>query len=503
MTWATEQREHWIKKYFPYTGDSRDLSDTRSYINTQDQLKKEYAGRVLLELLQNVDDAANKAALNKVIRTEWVTEFVLDKDSLKVMNHGTTFTGDTLMRLCNGADSDKAEDEETTGAKGIGFLGVLNWSDDIRIYSGDFAVSFSKFGVHKVLDTLNKNNNVIFKTLTDTNPHILELISPLSVPFDVDTDKIPPQWSNKKYNKTYDTCIELRLTPDKIQKVKNAFKTFETDEIYSMLFMRRINKVILTDNTGDMSHTIVISTTENNNIKTITIEKTNGDTTHDKFYFFKYNKYNSIAVPCNWDKNKTFYDTPCICLPADKYNLDRLRRFFISLLWRSSICSRPISLGKYQDIALKILKNEIPDNTDLFLPLIYRRVGRGHVNNMTGIFGAKYLGKRTFIFRFPGYEVMIIINTLHSSSPQMMDIHRQQFSNKEALIFDIDYNTPLDYLLVSNLFKCRDNTPGLKRPPDYVPGQIPLPRRTFVLGNGMQNNLHIKSPYIILPKYDT
>lgn len=306
MTWATEQREHWIKKYFPYTGDSRDLSDTRSYINTQDQLKKEYAGRVLLELLQNVDDAANKAALNKVIRTEWVTEFVLDKDSLKVMNHGTTFTGDTLMRLCNGADSDKAEDEETTGAKGIGFRGVLNWSDDIRIYSGDFAVSFSKFGVHKVLDTLNKNNNVIFKTLTDTNPHILELISPLSVPFDVDTDKIPPQWSNKKYNKTYDTCIELRLTPDKIQKVKNAFKTFETDEIYSMLFMRRINKVILTDNTGDMSHTIVISTTENNNIKTITIEKTNGDTTHDKFYFFKYNKYNSIAVPCNWDKNKTY-----------------------------------------------------------------------------------------------------------------------------------------------------------------------------------------------------
>lgn len=220
-------------------------------------------------------------------------------------------------------------------------------------------------------------------------------------------------------------------------------------------------------------------------------------------YFDGYvNKVLNIEVP-KIDKNKTFYDTPCICLPADKYNLDRLRRFFISLLWRSSICSRPISLGKYQDIALKILKNEIPDNTDLFLPLIYRRVGRGHVNNMTGIFGTKYLGKRAFIFRFPGYEVMIIINTLHSSSPQTMEIHRQQFSTKEALIFDIDYNTPLDYLLVSNLFKCRDNTPGLKRPPDYVPGQMPLPRRTFVLGGGLQNNLHIKSPYIILPKYDT
>lgn len=45
-------------------------------------------------------------------------------------------------------------------------------------------------------------------------------------------------------------------------------------------------------------------------------------------YFDGYvNKVLNIEVP-KIDKNKTFYDTPCICLPADKYNLDRLRRFF-------------------------------------------------------------------------------------------------------------------------------------------------------------------------------
>jgi len=55
-----------------------------------------------------------------------------------------------------------------------------------------------------------------------------------------------------------------------------------------------------------------------------------------------------------------------------------------------------------------------------------------------------------------------------------MAVNQRQFTKDEILIIDIDYNTPLDYQLVSNLFKCRDNTTGLKRPDGYVPQKPPM-----------------------------
>lgn len=198
-------------------------------------------------------------------------------------------------------------------------------------------------------------------------------------------------------------------------------------------------------------------------------------------YFDGYvNKILNIEVP-KLKQTKYLETTPCRSLTADVYDIDRLHRFFISLLWRLSVCSKPIPLGHYQDIALKILKNEIPDDYSLFVPLIYRRVTGGHVDNMTGVFRTKYLGKHAFIFRFPGYEVMIIVNTKHSSNPIAMEINQRQFTKEEVLIIDIDYNTPLDYQLAANLFKCRDNTPGLKRPEGYVPQKTPIFPRQFTL----------------------
>lgn len=194
------------------------------------------------------------------------------------------------------------------------------------------------------------------------------------------------------------------------------------------------------------------------------------------------NKILNIEVP-KLEQTKCILTTPCRSLPAETFDIDRIHRFFISLLWRLSICSKPIPLGKYQDIALKILKNKIPDDYNLFVPLIYRRVTGGHVDNMTGIFHTKYLGKHAYIFRFPGYEVMIVVNTKYSTEPESMAVNQRQFTKEEILIIDIDYNTPLDYQLVSNLFKCRDNTPGIKRPHGYIPQKPPIFSHPIALRN--------------------
>jgi hypothetical protein len=103
-------------------------------------------------------------------------------------------------------------------------------------------------------------------------------------------------------------------------------------------------------------------------------------------------------------------------LQATDFNYDKLRRFFISLVWRVSICkSEPFSLGKYEEIALKILKNEMPDYEDLFLPLIYKKNTKTSVDYITGIFPDKFLGKHNCCFRFPNYEIIVIINTKNSN----------------------------------------------------------------------------------------
>ena len=53
----------------------------------------------------------------------------------------------------------------------------------------------------------------------------------------------------------------------------------------------------------------------------------------------------------------------CWKLPADKFDIPKIRKFFISLIWRFSVIDiRPFPLGKFSDIALKILKGEQPDN---------------------------------------------------------------------------------------------------------------------------------------------
>lgn len=69
-------------------------------------------------------------------------------------------------------------------------------------------------------------------------------------------------------------------------------------------------------------------------------------------------------------------DAQLYLLTDGQFDYHLLRMFFVSLVWRASVSNLPetkdISLGKYQDIALKILKGEIPDNPYLFHPLIIR-----------------------------------------------------------------------------------------------------------------------------------
>ena len=146
----------------------------------------------------------------------------------------------------------------------------------------------------------------------------------------------------------------------------------------------------------------------------------------------------------------------CWKLPADKFDIPKIRKFFISLIWRFSVIDiRPFPLGKFSDIALKILKGEQPDNEKLFLPLIYKRVTGGHVDNFVAAYKIRYLNKWAYDIRFPGYEIVIIVNTENSSDPHMMELHKKLFTKDAIFIVELNRPTPVDYHLVRTLIASR------------------------------------------------
>ncbi len=147
----------------------------------------------------------------------------------------------------------------------------------------------------------------------------------------------------------------------------------------------------------------------------------------------------------------------CWKLSADKFDIQKIRKFFISLIWRFSVIDiKPLPLGKFSDIALQILKGEKPDNENLFLPLIYKRKTGGGVDTFTAAYRIKYLNKWAYDIRFPGYEIVIIINTENSSNKQMMESHKKLFNRKQILIVELDSPTPADYHLVRTLIASRN-----------------------------------------------
>jgi hypothetical protein len=164
--------------------------------------------------------------------------------------------------------------------------------------------------------------------------------------------------------------------------------------------------------------------------------------------------------------NRTFVrigpETWCRLEPKD-YDYDKLRKFFISLVWRVSISSHPFNLGKYQDVALKILKGEIPDDENLFLPLIYRRYTGTNVDFMTAIAQDKFLGRSLCRFRFPHYEILVFTRTKNSTNDQWMSLYKKLFTRDNLIITLADFVNPLDRKLVNNLILSRGEPPKSKR----------------------------------------
>lgn len=314
--WADNLRIRKLKKHFNIT-DADDIRDEVdefiSNLNIQEYIKTDYKGRVLLELFQNADDAANLSNdknKNKI-------KIISDGRILKILNQGITFTEDTLRCIIYPALSNKKEDDiQTTGSKGIGFRSVLNWSDDIKIYSGDFAVHFSKSKCIEEIQNKYKDTP-IYQSMIKNNPDWTDKINFLTYPFTTD---FPKEWvSGKGYlyddNIYYDTCIEIKLNDGAEKDYFSAQNDFLNNHILSMLFFLKIAHICfetidINTNKKEKTHIEITKTTKKNindlNYCVATLSQYEEETEKEtKFHIFNQDT-ETIAVPFDFKATNSY-----------------------------------------------------------------------------------------------------------------------------------------------------------------------------------------------------
>lgn len=158
----------------------------------------------------------------------------------------------------------------------------------------------------------------------------------------------------------------------------------------------------------------------------------------------KYFLYNQVPkTPLQYSDDLPLI--PFYFLASNSFNFTFIRRFFISLLWRACICSTiPVSLGHYEEIALRILKREQVDNENLFIPLIYRKETNTSADLCLTIARYNFLSEDCFYFRFPYYEVLILTDIEFCTNKLYARQLQQLFNRQHLQIYKLMKNTPLD-----------------------------------------------------------
>lgn len=107
-------------------------------VRSERQIADDYAGRELLEMVQNAADAAAEAGGEGRVLIE------ISRDGLLVANSGEPFRSTGIESLMTAHTSDKpSRKRKLIGAKGLGFRALLNWSHEPIISSGALEMGFS------------------------------------------------------------------------------------------------------------------------------------------------------------------------------------------------------------------------------------------------------------------------------------------------------------------------------------------------------------------------
>ncbi len=141
-------------------------------------------------------------------------------------------------------------------------------------------------------------------------------------------------------------------------------------------------------------------------------------------------------------KEKTINDIPKAYLFKEGEDFDyiNLRFFFISLLWRASISSKAmynkVNLGKFEDIALSILKNEKTDDEKYFQTIVFREPEEAPYGKVHYCIKSKFDNVICYKIFFTKFIVCIIPNTKHCRASKGLEYLKLAFNKNEFVIIE-------------------------------------------------------------------
>ncbi len=297
---------------------------------------KGYHGREILELLQNADDAYQKSIdEGKIPDCELEVMIEFKNNILSISNTGTFFDRNGIKAIVQGNNSPKSG--KYIGNKGTGFRSILNWADEIRIYSGEFNIQFSKEIANKLFEEI-KSEEQIIKQL-DKYPKLY--IPILAVPQNIES-----------CYKREMTSIEVVVNSSKTQDDFGVLKQIENIDLRILLFLPNVSKITIETDDEKIIYERII---DEGDFKSLTLFKyvDNEIQIKEQFYLFEKVIENAIeedemkkdirlaiAVPVNFDEFEagnmyTFFpllgvDSPFNCVMHASYVLGDHRDTIIS-----------------------------------------------------------------------------------------------------------------------------------------------------------------------------
>ena len=239
-----------------YSGTSRIIQDYIIAKNT----RSDYKGREVYELLQNAEDQKSEFVLIELDTKEC---------KLSVSNGGGSCTSFSERGFCSimmAHMSPKLNSENSfIGCKGLGFRSLLNWANQISIYSSGVCCKFSNDIIKEKWNELKKimPDNILEEHMDFAKREGVEIpMSMLSV----------PSVCKCKLQDEYTTKVEVIYKEDSIRAIKDQIESLSGKVL---LFLSNIKKIVIFVNEEKIDEITRIETTnESTNVTTVTIKDT-------------------------------------------------------------------------------------------------------------------------------------------------------------------------------------------------------------------------------------
>lgn len=237
-------KAHAVKRYEEVLNSYRaDPKLLKEHYFGEEESRKGYTRRVLLEFLQNAEDAFDEADQSGPVSIS------LDGDIFSFKNGGKPISTKGFDSLCVSFVSPK-RGFRFIGSKGTGFKSILNWSEEITLVTPLVSVRFSRRAAREIIrkelpkDRLDELEDTIW------NP---TKIAVLRIPMEIcergATDNSPGD--------PWVTDITCRVRPGKVQEIKRSIEIALQPSC--LLFTQRIESVEMRISQSQLPKTISIS----------------------------------------------------------------------------------------------------------------------------------------------------------------------------------------------------------------------------------------------------